>query len=128
MRYASRPGLGGTLGLLVVLSACGGENLFPVYPITGTGPVVTGAIEGSVTAGAPLGNVSVILIGRDSTVTDDLGRFRFAGLPSSTYSVAVRVPLNHALAPGDSATRQVRLRAGASERVTWNLISPVPIP
>jgi hypothetical protein len=114
---------------LLFMAGCGGDNIFPTYPLSGTeGVVRPGTIEGVVTAGSPLGGVSIILVNRDSTVTDGAGRYRFANLPASTYSVSIRVPLNHALAPGDSATRTVGVGAGGVETVNWSLIRQGALP
>lgn len=121
-KRSARVALGGMLVLL--LGACGGDNLFPPYGLTGMGVIpATGTIEGTVAGGQPLGGVSVILIGQDSTVTDGAGFYRFTDVPASTHSVTVRVPLNFTLAPGDSATRTVQLPAGGTATVNWNLVA-----
>lgn len=108
---------------LLFAAGCEGDNIFPTIPISGTeGPVRPGTIEGTVTAAGPMGGVRIILVNRDSTLTDGAGRYRFINLPASTYTVSIRVPLNHVLAPGDSATRRVQVGAGGTQQVNWNLV------
>ena len=108
------------LCLLILSTACGGDNLFEGYGAAAGGNV--GTIEGTVTAaGAPLGAVPIILVGRDSTMTNGDGLYRFEDLPASTYTVAIRVPLNYEPVPGDSVTRTVRLAGGSVEAVNWRL-------
>jgi hypothetical protein len=116
------------LVLALVAAACEGDNLFPEFGV-GNGVPGQGAIEGSVTtAGTPMGGVWIILVDRDSTQTDGLGEYRFAPLPASTYTVSIRVPLNHTLAPGDSATQRVTVAAGGVRVVDWRLIAEGPVP
>lgn len=116
-----------TLGVLVLGTACGGENLFEGAAATGGGTV--GAVQGSVTAtGAPLGAVPVILIGVDSTMTDGQGIYRFEQLPASTYTVAIRVPLNYEPVPGDSTTRTVQLSGGGTQTINFRLQARGAVP
>jgi hypothetical protein len=123
MRVRSLLSISAALCVALFASACEGENLFVGVGFTDGLGARTGAIEGAVrSTTTPLGGVSVILVGRDSTQTDGSGIYRFDGLPASTYTLTLRVPLNHALAPGDSAIRRVRVAAGQVQRVNWNLV------
>jgi ABC-type glycerol-3-phosphate transport system substrate-binding protein len=116
-----------TLAVLALATACGGENLFEGAAASAGG--TSGTVQGAVTAtGGPLGAVPIILIGIDSTMTDGQGLYRFEQLPASTYTVAIRVPLNFEPAPGDSTIRTVRLGGGGTETVNFRLQATGVIP
>jgi hypothetical protein len=112
-------------------AACEGANAFTAsdFGRSGGGAAGVGTIQGQVTAdGAGAGGVSVILIGRDSTVTNGAGVFTFGNVPSATYSVAVRVPVGFALAAGQTGTRTVTVTDGATTGVTFILQSTTTVP
>ncbi len=122
--------MGAAVSLLLGVTACNGSNAFtgPGGVGVGTGGggagSLNGTIEGTVTAdGAGRGGVSVILVGRDSTVTAGDGTYRFAGIPAATYSVAVRVPVGFRLAAGQNGTRVVTVGAGGVVGASFVLLS-----
>lgn len=121
----------GIAALCGVLAACEGANAFTGTQFgreggTGGG---TGTIAGSVIAdGSGAGGVSVVLVGRDSTVTDDSGAFTFGSVPSGTYQLSVRVPLGFTLAAGQTPTRTVSVSAGGTSGATFILQSTTTVP
>jgi hypothetical protein len=114
----------------LAVAACDGANAFTGdFGRTGGGAGGVGTIQGQVTAdGAGAGGVSVILVGQDSTVTNGAGVFTFSNVPSSTYSVAVQVPIGFALAAGQTGTRTVTVTDGATTGVTFVLQSTTTVP
>lgn len=130
MRTSLHRGTALALGLLLALTACGGENAFPGLGIT-NGATDTGTILGSVTSsGVGVGGVEILLLGarRDSTLTNSQGQYRFERLAAGTYDLSIRVPLNYTLAPGDSATQRVQLAARGQATVNWRLQPQGPTP
>jgi len=117
--------------MVLAAAACDGANAFTGsdFGRTGGGAGGVGTIQGQVTAdGAGAGGVSVVLIGQDSTVTNGAGVFTFSNVPSSTYSVAVRVPIGFALAAGQTGTRTVTVTDGATTGVTFILQRTTTVP
>jgi hypothetical protein len=66
----------------------------------------------------------VILIDQDSTVTGGNGAFAFAGVPTGTYQIAVRVPIGFTLAAGQASPRSVVVTDGTTTGVTFILQGP----
>src|SRR3954466_15431772 len=97
-------------------AACEGANAFTGNSFgtsslpTGSG---TGGIAGQVSAGGTgRSGVVVVVTGRDSTVTDLDGFYRFISVPTGTYIVTLRVPSGFALPGGDSGNRNVTVTSG----------------
>ncbi|HSU12838.1 carboxypeptidase-like regulatory domain-containing protein [Longimicrobium sp.] len=130
MRVRLKLGIAAACTVLAA-AACDGANAFTgsEFGRNGGGAAGVGTIQGQVTEdGAGAGGVSVILVGQDSTVTNGAGVFTFTSVPSSTYSVAVQVPLGFALVAGQTATRTVTVTDGATTGVTFNLQSTTTVP
>ena len=109
--------------LLPALAACNGSNLFTEPGAEGDGDQ-RGVLAGSVTsAGVGVGDVQIVLVGRDSTRTNGRGEYRFSNLTPATYTASIRVPFGFALAPGDSASVTRTVTAGGEARADWTLIS-----
>ncbi len=86
-------------------------------------------IAGQVTAsGVGVEDVRLVLLERDSVLTDDGGFYAFGGLDEGEYTVLVRVPVGLAVAPGDSPVRGVNLEAADTPRVDWFLQPAVTTP
>jgi hypothetical protein len=113
---------------LLLLGACNGSNLFTEPGESGGGDS-RGAIVGSViSAGIGMGDVHILLLGRDSVRTDGQGDYRFANLPAGTYTVSIRVPFGFELAPGDSTSVTRVVAAGGEARADWTLLATGPVP
>ncbi len=113
----------------LVAAACDGSNLFTGQFGTGATVTLTGTMRGTVLADGTAANaVPVVLVGRDSTLTDLNGIFVFDSIPAATYQVAVRVPIGFALAAGQTATRAVTVTAGATTGTTFLLQRTTTVP
>ena len=118
-----------SIAACAALAACdGGSTFSDAVGRNGGTNGGTGTISGTVTAnGAGQGGISVVLVGRDSTVTGTGGAFTFASVPTGTYQVSVRVPLGYTLAAGATATRSVSLGTGGSATLTFTLQSTTTV-
>lgn len=86
-------------------------------------------IAGQVTAsGVGVEDVRVVLLDRDSTLTDDGGFYSFDDLEAGEYTVIVRLPVGLTVAPGDSPVREVDLEAADTVFVDWFLQPTVSTP
>jgi hypothetical protein len=93
---------------LLSLAACDGGSVFSSGAAGSSGG--SGTLVGQVrTVNGPLSGVRVVLVNRDSTLTDATGSAVFRNLPASSYTVTVRIPTGFALAAGDSTQRTVQV-------------------
>jgi hypothetical protein len=113
---------------VLVATACDGTNAFTGVGVgvggldTGTGK---GNIFGQVTAsGASQSGLRVVLTGRDSTLTDINGVFRFDSLTAGAYSVLLRVPSGFVLASGETNPRAVTVTSGNTSGANFHLVVP----
>lgn len=105
---------------LLAAAACDSSSLFSTTSTFGGGTVVgTGTVQGTVLAGGSgVSEVRMVLVGRDSTLTDVNGVFAFDSIPAAIYQLTVRVPDGFVLATGQNATRSVSVRSGEVTGVT----------
>jgi hypothetical protein len=86
-------------------------------------------VQGTVTSpNGGLGGVSVILVGRDSTLTDGTGAYRFTRIPAGTYSVSVRVPIGFTLAAGQNSTQTLTVANAATATANWQMTQQTASP
>jgi hypothetical protein len=66
----------------------------------------------------------VVLTGRDSTLTDINGVFRFDSLTAGAYSVLLRIPSGFVLASGETNPRAVTVTSGNTSGANFHLVVP----
>ncbi len=109
------------LGVAIAAAGCGGDNEFPDLVGVGDGNRL-GVIRGQVTAtGVGVGGARVIMVNRDSVLTNGQGLYEFTRVPAATYTIQLRVPANYTLPIGDSDRRQVTVTDGGVAEASWTL-------
>ena len=123
---------GAVIASLLAVVACG-ENRFTEPGAGGGGGNQAGSIQGQVTAGGVgVGGVRIVLVNRDSTITNGQGVYQFANVPSATYTVSLRVPANYTLPIGENSSQSVTVSGGGIATANWILrqdpANPVVVP
>jgi hypothetical protein len=117
---------GAAIAALLAVMACG-ENRFTEPGTGGGGGNQFGSIQGQVTAaGVGVGGVRIVVVNRDSTVTNGQGVYQFTNVPSATYTVSLRVPANYTLPIGENSSQTVRVSTGGIATANWILRQDPP--
>lgn len=106
---------------LLASGGCEGENAMGLgIPAQSVSPGRVGGVVLSAEGG--VSGVTVVLAGRDSSMTDSQGEYFFDRLSPGFYQVVLRLPPGYQLESGQTLARNANVGSSRTTRIEWHLV------